>query len=444
MNIYITFFLILINTISIKAQEKNKYVKLEGKIKNFSNEMPLEDMSELKDLTSDNLISLIKSDSNGNFSIKFILKEANYFRLGRNIMYLSPNDNLNVIIDASNPANSYFKGIGEFANDFLKNTAFPKGGSYLEAGDNIKNSIEETMVEILKIANARKTNLHNQKKISLEFEYLEEARINCDILNSIKYLFMYYSATHKLPKDSIPIIKEKCKNLDSIYTAKFKKKLLNPKFLKLVVYRDILHSIMNDSNSIFSPQIKDYFRAKRIKKILDTTFLKPDFLKLQVQLKEIITYKYKKILSNEIERKLKFNNGDTALDLELKTYADKVKRLSEFKGKIIYIDLWATWCGPCVNELPYFDKLKEKYLNNQDIIFLSLSIDDEEDKWLKFVLKSKDFKNQFIIDRSKLKSYRVASIPRFILIDRNFIVVSLEAEMPSSPKIINQIERLLK
>ncbi|MEO7978318.1 TlpA disulfide reductase family protein [Flavobacterium sp.] len=124
-------------------------------------------------------------------------------------------------------------------------------------------------------------------------------------------------------------------------------------------------------------------------------------------------------------------------------------KLSDLKGKYVYIDLWATWCGPCRTEIPFLQKIEEKY-HGKNIEFVSVSIDKEKDheKWKKFVadknlggvqlFADKDWESAFVT------SYGVTGIPRFILIDPNGNILESDASRPSSPELQTQLDTLLK
>jgi thiol-disulfide isomerase/thioredoxin len=113
-------------------------------------------------------------------------------------------------------------------------------------------------------------------------------------------------------------------------------------------------------------------------------------------------------------------------------------KLSDLKGKYIYIDIWATWCAPCRQEIPYLEKLEKKY-KEKNITFVSISIDEKKDykKWKEFIsaknlggiqlIADKDWNSDFILQ------YEVRGIPRFILIDPNENIVSSDAPRPSNP-----------
>ncbi|MXN91486.1 redoxin domain-containing protein [Flavobacterium sp. Sd200] len=124
-------------------------------------------------------------------------------------------------------------------------------------------------------------------------------------------------------------------------------------------------------------------------------------------------------------------------------------KLEEFKGKYVYIDVWATWCGPCRQEIPHLKKVEEKY-HGKNIVFTSISVDTakDHDKWKKMVesqslggvqlFADKDWKSDFI------QAYGINSIPRFILIDPKGNVVDADAKRPSDPELQAQLDKLLK
>ncbi len=125
----------------------------------------------------------------------------------------------------------------------------------------------------------------------------------------------------------------------------------------------------------------------------------------------------------------------------------KVRSLDEFKGNYVYVDVWATWCGPCKVEIPYLKELEHEYAGKK-ITFVALSIDTQENKskWEKMVaernldgvqlLADKDWDSQFIQD------YRITGIPRFILIDPNGKIISHDAPRPSEPALKALFEEL--
>ena len=120
--------------------------------------------------------------------------------------------------------------------------------------------------------------------------------------------------------------------------------------------------------------------------------------------------------------------------------------LEDFKGKYVYIDCWATWCGPCKAELPYLKKLEEKY-KDRNIVFVSISSDKDIDAWKKMVKMDKLGGVQLNIgtDQSFHFAMKINTIPRFMLVDPEGNFVSDNAPRPSNSQIetlFNSLEGL--
>ncbi|MBS7254988.1 TlpA family protein disulfide reductase [Flavobacterium branchiicola] len=155
--------------------------------------------------------------------------------------------------------------------------------------------------------------------------------------------------------------------------------------------------------------------------------------------------------SEEYERAAKANkmNGKASPEFDYENFKGGKTKLADLKGKYIYIDLWATWCAPCRAEIPYLQKMEEKY-HGKNIEFVSISIDKAKDneKWKKFVtdkklggvqlFADKDWESEFVVN------YGVTGIPRFIIIDPQGNVLSSDASRPSDPKLEEQLNTLLK
>jgi thiol-disulfide isomerase/thioredoxin len=110
-------------------------------------------------------------------------------------------------------------------------------------------------------------------------------------------------------------------------------------------------------------------------------------------------------------------------------------KLSDFKGKIIVLDFWATWCGPCKKEFPAYKKLEEEYGN--DVHFISVAVWCDEEAW-KTMAKSEGFKNNIFLSKemeAQIDNYLIKSIPRYIVIDKNFNIVDVDAPRPSSGEL---------
>ena len=140
------------------------------------------------------------------------------------------------------------------------------------------------------------------------------------------------------------------------------------------------------------------------------------------------------------ERKYNHDNmpkdGESAIDFSYPDIDGNITSLSSFKGNFVYVDVWATWCVPCIAELPALEKLQENY-KDKNITFLSVSVDTDQDAWEKLVTDDDLGGVQLWADgwSDITKSYAIFGIPRFLLIDKDGSLISVDAPRPSSSEI---------
>ncbi len=128
----------------------------------------------------------------------------------------------------------------------------------------------------------------------------------------------------------------------------------------------------------------------------------------------------------------------------------KMISLADFKGKVVAIDVWATWCIPCMHSLPYFLKFRDKYKDNPNVVFMSISTDNAESKtkWLAF-LKSKNMNGVDLHAGDKTssafeKAYNITGIPRYILIGKDGKIIEDHAVQASEPAYETLIQTALQ
>jgi thiol-disulfide isomerase/thioredoxin len=137
-------------------------------------------------------------------------------------------------------------------------------------------------------------------------------------------------------------------------------------------------------------------------------------------------------------------SGKFAPDFQLTSVDEKVYSLANFNGKVILIDVWATWCGPCKTALPAIMKLRKKY-KNSEIVFLFISIDRKEEKWKEYLNKNPQFKGIHVRQEANSfgKIYKVGAVPRYIIIDKEGKIVDAFAKPPKKG-MESVLENLLK
>lgn len=140
-------------------------------------------------------------------------------------------------------------------------------------------------------------------------------------------------------------------------------------------------------------------------------------------------------VDGEIAYWQKMEKGNPAFAFTYPDINGEIVSLNDFKGKAVYIDVWATWCGPCRKEIPFLDKL-EKLLHEENVAFISVSVDEDREKWERMVNEDQMGGIQLLADKdwdsSICKDYKITGIPRFILIDTEGNIVDANAPRPSS------------
>lgn len=157
---------------------------------------------------------------------------------------------------------------------------------------------------------------------------------------------------------------------------------------------------------------------------------------------------YLPILTKGYNEWLAIAPGKPAPEFEGYTSEGKKVSIKDLKGKIIYIDVWATWCGPCVAEIPASKKLQQEFSNEEKIQFLNVSVDRKKSDWDKFLNDNKTWKGlHIIIEPDKIQSlytsYKLFGVPDYILIDQSGNIVSMKAPRPSEETIKKEIRQLL-
>ena len=345
------------------------------------------------------------TNANGTFTISFDLDSATYLNFAHGVevtaMYVYPGDKIKLTIDTElfdetieykgSSSSSYLakKYLLEEGNDFFGEVYYMSSSEEYKAYlDNYKiavinefgNITDSTFInsEITGIDKDIVYFIGRQEKLA---EYSEDARIYMWETKEIASGFNFYAA------------------LDSLNSTDFNK---------------------------MAEQYAAAFQAS-LNNVTDAEFI--------VTAKERIT----KTTDSWLERKTAVDNmpkeGEPAIDFNYPDIEGNKFSLANFKGNLVYVDVWATWCGPCIAEIPSLQQLETDY-HDKNITFMSISVDKDQEAWKNMVAEKELGGVQLWADsRDVSENYAIMSIPRFMLFDAEGNVISTDAPRPSSDDI---------
>ncbi len=165
--------------------------------------------------------------------------------------------------------------------------------------------------------------------------------------------------------------------------------------------------------------------------------------------KTYVNSKYLPALNRRYAEWLALSPGKPAPTFTATTLDGKEISLADLKGKIVYIDVWATWCGPCKAEIPASKDLQKVFEKNDQVVFLNVSVDSRKSDWEKFFKNDESWKGlHVIIPSEKINSlyqtYKLHGVPDYILIDQAGNIVTIKAPRPSTGLVAQEINKLLK
>jgi thiol-disulfide isomerase/thioredoxin len=378
----------------------------------------------------------------GNWEITIPLSEPQYFLLLRNPLYLSAGDDLVIELDPE-PTKSTITGRGAEVNNYLKERFYFKGGSYLASGRYVKPTLEETMAVMDSIVAARRAALASLDATD-EFKRVEQMRLKADYVNSLVYYPTYNRSmfgSDVLPRDEYnAILGGHYERIRPVVQPLLDEMAADDKFLDIEVLRFTLHrfSGMDGYRVERSPWFDQLFEVGECASRINGSLSAEKYDELAAYGKGIESEVLRRIFMDRLDRNMRFTGGKPAVDFPVTDMEGTVGMLSDYKGSVMYVDVWATWCGPCIAQAPYFRELSEKY---PAIRFVALSTDDKRETWENY-MEGKDHGRilELWAEPDMRKKWNISGIPRFLLIDADFNIISTDAPRPTDRETI---ERLL-
>jgi len=139
--------------------------------------------------------------------------------------------------------------------------------------------------------------------------------------------------------------------------------------------------------------------------------------------------------------------GNKAADFKLETLEGRTVSLSQMKGKVVFLNVWATWCGPCREEMPSMETLYDQFKGNRDFVMLAVSQDTKGKSVVAPYVEKNGYHFTVLLDPENevSESYDVSGVPETFIIDRRGRIVAhhMGAFDWSRPDVKDALQQLL-
>ncbi len=452
----ILFLLLILTAFSCKKEEGPAYVVFSGKVEN--------NIAESAMIRGYGFEATLPIQSDGTFSDTLDIERDGFYDLAigreRTGLYLEKGSNLSVNVNTAEFDESLvYTGSIAAENNFIAEKYLwnERHLNFEELYLKNENEFHQTLDENQKTLDSllASKSISNEKFLELIRE--EDRYANALKIEDYQEAHRYYSGNNEFK--TTPEFYEKIKNIDYNDTLLFRNSLTYQNLLSTYYNRLSMQEWREDENQSFAVNY-----LTRIDSKLPDGYAKDklmnDFLQFGLSPDEYLdeTYSiYKNSNPNpenltkltERYNKLKtITKGNPSPVFDYENHKGGTTALADLKGKNVYVDIWATWCGPCIREIPFLKGVEEAY-KDKNIEFVSISIDTEKDyeKWKTMVSEKQLGGIQLMADnnwKSKfVEDYAIMGIPRFILIDSQGNIVSADAPRPSDPKLKLMLDEMI-
>lgn len=428
-----------------KSEEKANYLVLSGNVINSSN-----DSLGIFDKTNKKIKTIyISKDS--------IFKDSLFVSNGYYVLtdwkiykpiFLKNTYKLNATINYKTEEPTFhFKGIGSEENNYLNEKAafdekFEKVEDYkfyLSLNEarftSLADSIKNQKIQFLKKFSPLDSSFLTYQGFKIEFENARfKERYQKWRGQFIKDDSFQVSPNFPNPYKNIDISNEKLlEHRDYLNAIKF---ALTYKINNDVAFMELSSYLDSIEKRVESQKIIDALAYSEISSILqgNENISNDAYSKFMTIVKN---EKYKKELKDAYAVIQKNPKGKTSPQFDFYDINNKKTTLKSLEGKLVFIDIWATWCFPCIREIPAFIKLQKEF-KNEDVYFVSMCLKDSKENFEKMV-NEKNLKGMQLFapdpEHPFFQEYNLKTIPRYILLDKEGKIIDAYAPKPSNPKL---------
>ncbi len=430
---------IIINSVTGNTQIDSLYI---------SSEVPAEESKYLAVVSPGDKDIHINSSAEHPVAVRISTKDGkkNYHIL------LMPGKELDIIIEKDSTLHT------NNLSDSLLNYITSSTPPFLNDNLNIlmgKNTPKDTVVKILDEFRLKRDSIINiyTDKITKEETGLIKLHNSVRINNFLLYYGLVFNDID--PGDAIFDFTERIDHNDPFF-----KEYHNLALLKLMrgylATKDSLESIESFldyvNNNTVNKELRDWYKACYVRELIEHSgpWRKyQDKFSVSV-LKDILQKEKSNMFYDDLreisEPYLLTRNGEMAYDFEAEQINGEKIKLSDFKGSIVFIDVWTTWCGPCKKQRPEVMALAGKYKDNPEVKVLMISVDNSKKAWDDYIRKQPgDFGTELYAEGGFQGdfgyNYNIHYVPRYMVIDKDGTIINSHLEKAS--EAIDVIEALV-
>ncbi len=435
-------------------------VKVKGRINNHNKAKQANLILYPNAVTMDEVVDALRMNKEGNFMTVARISEATTGKIlygAREIpVYLEPEDDLVISFDAKDmkktlgldgKAGKQIAFLVELANEFKNEDVEAKGLVFTSSAKTYKKFMDGVRRRKIEFLKKRLNDFSNSFNIYAKAE--------------IDYWYAYHLANYRweypLQFDQLEPIEIKDKNF---YKFMEEIPVSNAAALNNKYFQSYLEIFMSDqaekdenlgltelelADKYLTGETKDFFKARILSRKIKAGNLEPYLFHTKRFIEETPYLKYKETVKDALRSFSGVLTGMPAHNFSLKDKYGKSLNLSQFRGKVVYIDFWATWCQSCIHQMQNSGSLRERF--GKDVVFLYISLDNRKEEWESYMRRTPMEGTHAFAEGALMgevaKAYGVKKLPAVYLVDKNGKIAHSPAKLPNQAGIVQQIQDIL-
>ncbi len=380
------------------------------------------------------------SESDKTIHFKIELARPTYLKLNKLLLYLKPNDSLFIRL-TKNKSTPTFSGTVALENSYLQTLPSAKHGSFLPIRLLNQDNFQINLPVISsRYENFRKSLAELPTKDTY-FRNHEQIRLKSHLISSYIHLVSTFTSNTASSIGRIEAIVDSLEAFVKPVFSTIECRNIKTQYLDMFEFRYVIEKIVKHNRrtkECVSKEVEEWVRDNDLYNAVlsnDKIFDESDIQAIIENIKDK-GHQHAILAAWNTERKI-YTYIDSVV---IKNIEEEDIFIRALKGKFLYIDFWATWCAPCIENLKKIDYVRTRY-KNDEIVFITIKVDGGLNEW-KNSLKRLTKDDYFLLSPD-LESLGIFALPRSILLDKSGKIIDSKAPHLADPKLLNEIDVFL-